>query len=95
MRNQIRVTVALLVGVFESGLVIALWFAQDFRDWSETPRYLRIAAPIPFSLGPPESGLAFFGAWTLNALCWAFITFGMLWVIAVVRRRNAEKPAVA
>jgi hypothetical protein len=54
VRNRLRVAVAILVGILESGVVIALWFAQDLRSWSEAPRYLRIAAPIPFLVGPPD-----------------------------------------
>jgi hypothetical protein len=95
VRNRLRVAVAILVGILESGVVIALWFAQDLRSWSEAPRYLRIAAPIPFLVGPPESGLAFFAAWTLNAACWGLFTLGILRVITAVWRRNAKTSAVA
>ena len=95
MRNQLRIPLALFVGTFESGLVIAAWFALDLRSWAETPRYLRLAAPIPFLMGPPESGLAFVAAWTLNAVGWALVTFAVLSVIAAAWRRNAEKSAVA
>ena len=95
MRKQLRVLLALLFGALESGLFIVGWFALDIRSWAETPRYLRIAAPIPFLLGPPQSGLAFLAAWTLNALCWALVAFAVLSVIAAAWRRNAEKSAVA
>jgi hypothetical protein len=95
MRKQVRVIVALFIGVVESLLVVVVWYVEHLRSWEEAPGYLRIAAPIPVLLGPPDAGPAFWTAWALNSLWWAVFAFGVLSTICSAGRRSEEKSRVA
>jgi len=95
MRNLVRGIAALSIGVAESLLVIAACYAQHLRSWEEAPSYLRIAAPIPVFLAPPDSGPGFWSAWALNSLWWAVFAFGVLSTVESAWRRSAEKSRMA
>jgi hypothetical protein len=94
MRKQVRVIVALFIGVVESLLVVVVWFVEHLRSWEEAPG-LPSAAPIPVLLGPPDAGSAFWTAWALNSLWWAVFAFGVLSTIDSAGRRSEKKSRVA
>jgi hypothetical protein len=79
---------ATMVGLLESGLVVVVWWANDYHQWQGVPPLLRAAAPVPYLMGEPGAWPAFALAWTLNTALWACVAYVIL---AFVFRKHLKQ----